>query len=355
MVTAYINWIGTAVPPHDVHRKFLAFAPTLLASERDCRLFRRMAERAGIEHRYSFVEPDSDPGGLDLTGLYRHEGFPDTAERMRFYERHAFDLASAALADMGQDDLRRITHIILVTCTGFYAPGLDLQMIGRFGLAPNVERTVVGFMGCQAAINALKLARHIVRSEPAARVLVLSLELCTVHLQRTSELEQVLCFLIFADGCAASLVTAEPEGIAIDGFSSVVLSGTSDQITWHIGPLGFDMVLSGKVPGTIYRGLRSEITTVLGGRQPRDYALWAVHPGGRSILDAVQASFRLDGEQLRPSRDVLRRYGNMSSATIMFVLKEMLAGGAGSGPGCALAFGPGLSAESMMFRIGDPA
>lgn len=356
MSSAYINRIGTAVPPFDVHRKFLEFAPSLLRDDRDRRLFLRMADRSGIEHRWSFVEPDPDPQGLDLNGFYRRGAFPDTAARMRFYERHAFGLARAALDDLGfERDRERITHLITVSCTGFYAPGLDLQIVEHFGLAPQVERTMVGFMGCQAAINALKLARHIVRSEPDAAVLVVNLELCTLHLQETADLEQVLSFLIFADGCAATLVSAEPAGIAIDGFASAVMPESADQITWRIGPGGFDMVLSGQVPRTIGRGLPGDLTGMLGGRAPQDIGLWAVHPGGRSVLDAVQEGLSLSDPQLAFSRQVLRHYGNMSSATVMFVLKAMLrsAQGAPERPaqGCAIAFGPGLTAETMLFRM----
>ena len=352
MVSAYINRIGTAVPPFDVHAKFVSYAPKLLREGRDRRLFARMADRAGIEHRFSFLQPDPAIEALDTQGFYRAGAFPDTGERMRFFERHAFDLGRKAVSELGiQVQAQEITHLIAVSCTGFYAQGLDLQVVEHFGLRPTVERTVVGFMGCYAAINALKLARHIVRSQPDAKVLVLNLELCTIHLQEIDDLEQVLSFLIFGDGAAACLVSAEPTGLRIEDFHSTVLPGSSDQITWRIGGAGFDMVLSGKVPRTIGHGLPPSMDRILNGWAPEDVALWAIHPGGRTIIDAVQDALGLGDEQVATSRGVLRRFGNMSSATIMFVLKEMMAARPARGLlGCAMAFGPGLTAESMLLR-----
>jgi alpha-pyrone synthase len=330
-----------------VHGKFIAYAPRLLEAPRERRLFTRMAERAGIERRYSVLEPHPDPERLDRAGLFRPGAFPRTAARMHAYEQHAPELALRAVLDLDAE-LAGITHLVVVSCTGFSGPGLDLQLIDRLGLEPTVERTVVGFMGCSAAINALRFARHIVRSEPDARVLVLCLELCTLHLQETPDLEQLLSFLIFADGCAAGVVSAEPRGLALYGSCSAPVPQTADQITWRIGDAGFAMVLSGEVPATIAQALPSHLEAILGGRPKEEVALWAVHPGGRSILDAVERALDLAPTDLAASRDVLRRYGNMSSASVMFVLKLMLEGGA-RGLGCAIAFGPGVVAESIMF------
>ena len=351
MVPVYINRIATAVPTHDVHRKFLDYAPSMLADERARRLFRRMTERADIGHRYSYIPPHPEPEVLDRIGFFRRGAFPDTATRMRFYEEHALRLALDAARGLGP--LEGVTHLIVTSCTGFYAPGLDLQLMEHLGLGAGVERTLVGFMGCQAALPALKLAAHIVRSRPEARVLTVNLELCTIHLQETAELESILSFVIFADGCAASLVSAEPAGLRITGFGSTVIPESSDQISWHIRESGFLMWLDGAVPATIARGLPGSIRGLLGGRHPSEVGTWAVHPGGRTILDAVGDALALGKEALGPSRRVLRDYGNMSSATVMFVLSDVLARAGEERPGCALAFGPGLTAEAMTFRAGD--
>lgn len=351
MTPVFLNRVATAVPPHDVHRKFVDFGPSLLADDRSRRLFRRMADRAQIEHRFSFIEPDPSPDGLDRAGFYPRGAFPGTEQRMGFYEMHAFELARAALERLGLPAYKNtISHLIVTTCTGFYAPGLDLQIVEHFGLPEGVERTLIGFMGCQAAIPAMKLATHIVRSRPAARVLMVNLELCTIHLQETSDLQSVLSFLIFADGCAASLLSAEPTGLEITGFGSTVLPASRDQIRWHIGGNGFLMWLDGAVPGTIARGLSTRLGAMLPGCDPAAVDIWAIHPGGRSILDAAQDALAAADDQLAASRGVLRDFGNMSSATVMFVLRRILEQGDGDRRGCAVAFGPGLSAEAMLFR-----
>lgn len=351
MVDAYLNRIATAVPDNDVHSKFVESAPTLLSEERYRLLFGRMAAKSQIEHRYSFLKPHPEVAGFDADNFYKRGAFPNTETRMRFYERHAFTLAKKALDKLDfAAEAGEITHLILTTCTGFYAPGIDLQIVQHYKLNPAVERTIVGFMGCYAGLNALKLARHIVRSEPTSRVAILNLELCTIHLQETDDLAQVLSFLIFADGCSASIVSADPVGIELQSFTSTVMADSADQITWHIGDVGFDMVLLGKVPLTISKGLPSRLNSILAGNRSVDIEHWAVHPGGRTILDAVEGSIGLPEHALRQSRDVLRRFGNMSSATVMFVLEEMLRPGTKQGRGSAMAFGPGVTVESMLFQ-----
>ena len=354
MTDVYLNRIGTSVPPHDVHEAFVQFAASLLPDPRMQRLFHRMGERSGIEHRYSTVEPLADLAGfrLDQDSFYRRGEFPGSAGRMSRYEQSALPLALRAVAELGiADRLDEISHVIVTSCTGFYAPGLDLQLVQALGLRSSVERTVVGFMGCYAAFNALKLARHIVRSEPASRVLLVNIELCTLHLQETRELEQMLSFLVFADGCAASLVSAEPTGIRLDSFHSEFLPDTARLITWRIGDNGFDMVLSGEVPAAVGAGLARAAPRILDRGTTEGVDLWAVHPGGRSVLDAVQNALKLPADALADSRAVLRAFGNMSSATILFVLARMMRTGQSGANGIAMGFGPGLVAETMRFRL----
>jgi predicted naringenin-chalcone synthase len=266
---------------------------------------------------------------------------------MKLYEAHAFALAKRAIDQL---ELGAITHVIVTTCTGFYAPGLDLQIVNHYGLPSTTERTVIGFMGCFAAFNALKLARHIVRSEQKSRVLVLNLELCTLHLKEAGSLEEMLAFLIFADGCAATIVSNEETGLSLNSFCSTLIEKSEDLITWHIANSGFDMQLSGQVPAAIARSLPASLNEIITPYTKDDLALWAIHPGGRTILNAVQEGVALDASQMRYSRDILQRYGNMSSATVMFVLKEILENSAAHGTGCAMAFGPGLTVESMIFN-----
>jgi predicted naringenin-chalcone synthase len=355
MTTAYVNRIGTAVPPHDIHAPFTAFAGSMLADAKTRSVFDRLAERSGIAHRYSFLPAGDIAGGeIDAEGFYRRGAFPGTRARMARYERDAVVLALQAIAALAPD-VSAITHLIVASCTGFTAPGLDLMLAERLGLRPSVERTVIGFMGCSAAVPALRAAHHIVRSDPAAHVLVVNLELCTLHLQETPDLETVLSFLLFGDGCAAALVTAEPVGVALDDFRVSVIPDSQDLITWHIGDQGFLMHLSGQVPARIARALRADLADadgILRGEGTQSIDLWAVHAGGRTVLDAVQTGLALDPTALAFSRQVLRRHGNMSSATILFVLADMMAqADAATRRGLGMAFGPGMVAETFRFRL----
>jgi predicted naringenin-chalcone synthase len=349
--TAYLNRIATAVPEHDVHDAFVVFAEQMLADERLRTVFRRMVGRADIAHRYSFLNPQGSAGQFSSKNaheFYRLGNFPTTAQRMELFEQSAPVLMRKAVDKLALSDQERatITHVLVTCCTGLYAPGLDFEIVDHLGLSPGVERTMVGFMGCYAAINALKLARHIVRSEPRASVLMLNLELCTLHFQETQELEQVLSFLVFADGAAASLISAREHGFALDSFKAVTVPETRGLITWKIRGLGFDMLLSGQVPTELGRSLHE--TELMAERDGLD--LWAVHPGGRSILDAVEKGLELPANALAASREVLSRFGNMSSATIMFVLERTMQQARPGQRGCAMSFGPGLTAETMRFH-----
>jgi len=346
--SVYINEIGCAVPEHDFHRKFVDFAPSLLSDEREKGLFRRMAERSQIEHRYAVLAPSTDGRELDAEGFYRPGAFADTGRRMQRYDREAILLAAAALRDLRE---REFSHLVVASCTGFAAPGIDLQILAHLGLPASVERTVVGFMGCSAAIPALRLARHIVRSDRCARVLVVAVELCSLHLQSSDRLNQVLSFLLFADGCAAAVVSSEPCGLEVIGFSSAVLPNTADHITWRVGTSGFAMRLSGQVPSAIRHHLPSALPLLLPEMERQHVSLWAVHPGGRSVLDAAESGLGLPDYALVPSRRILRDYGNMSSATVLFVLREIMQQGS-AGQGCAMAFGPGIATEAMTFTAG---
>jgi len=351
---AHINRIATSVPPHDVHRSFVAFAEGMMPEGTQRSLFRRMVRMSAIEHRYSFLEPIASDNGVwrDAEDLYATGKFPDTARRMEAFEKFAPRLAECALNRLAltEDERRAVTHVIVTTCTGLYAPGLDFDIVNHLGLNPSVERTMVGFMGCYAAINALKSAHHIVRSEPDSVILILSLELCTLHLQETTDLEQMLSFLLFADGCAACLVSAKPTGLAIDSFLALRIPETSHLITWKIRDLGFDMHLSGHVPAEISRAMREVGHHVTRGEDPLTIDLWAVHPGGRTILDAVEKGMGLSSDALCHSRDILARFGNMSSATVMFVMQNVMQNASSGQRGCAMSFGPGVTAETMLFH-----
>ena len=340
-MSAFINRIGTAVPAHDVHAAFLEFASAGLADAKSRNVFDRMAARSGIGHRFSHMRPgDIGRGEVDAGGFYRRGAFPGTAARMQRFEVHALELALAAVAGLGS--LEGISHVVVASCTGFTAPGLDLQLTQRLGLSAHVARVMVGFMGCSAAVPALRSADAIVRADPAARVLVVNVELCSLHLRETADVETALTFMLFGDGATAAIVSSDAEGIGLGAFRSSVIPGTAGLITWAIGDHGFEMYLSGRVPARIAEALRLD--------PPGEFDLWAVHAGGRTVLDAVEIALSLPASCLAQSRKVLQEYGNMSSATLMFVLAGMLRDGC-QGSGFAMAFGPGMVAETFRFCI----
>lgn len=351
MTSAYLQRIATAVPDHDIHRNFIDFAAEMLADPRARSVFQRLVAKSDIRHRYSCLQRDASGDGFaaDAYSFYAGGHFPTTGERMKVFEAAAPLLARRALdrLALSGEERSRIRHVLVTCCTGFYAPGLDFDILDYLGLPDSTERTLVGFMGCYAAINALKLARHIVRSQPESRVLMVNLELCTLHFHASQDLGEVLAFLLFGDGCAAALLGSDAAGLAIDGFHTMRLENSRQLITWRIGDLGFDMFLSTHVPAQIAKAMREHAAAVSGDR-PVD--LWAVHPGGRAVLDAVEDGLGLEPDALRASRCVLSRYGNMSSATVMFVLQQLMQTATAGQRGCALGFGPGVTAEIMRFH-----
>ncbi len=310
-----------------------------------------MAERSGIEHRWSVLPRPEDGGSPTGRGGFYGLGPPPTSERMALYAKAAPKLALDAIDALKQVfPIAGVTHLVVASCTGFVAPGID-QIIAEAVELPDVERTLVGFMGCYAAVAALRTARHIVRSEPSARVLVVTVELSSLHLQEARELEPLLAMLQFADGAAAALITSEPGGFAVARPFVMNLPESQELIRWTIGDTGFEMHLSGEVPGRIRSALQQEPVRerLIDGQPLTKVDCWAVHAGGHSILNAVEQGLGLDPEALAASRDVLARFGNMSSSTLMFVLAELLEQEEHR-TGIALAFGPGLAVEGFHFE-----
>ncbi|KKW90762.1 MULTISPECIES: type III polyketide synthase [Sphingobium] len=348
-VRACINAIGCAVPAQDMHASFIQWAGRQLDNPRERQLFLRMAERSGIDHRWCVLPPTAEGGSPVDPGGFYSGAMPPTSLRMRCYADHAPALALEAVARLKEKvAVERISHLVVASCTGFVAPGIDQIIAQRLGLQ-GVERTLVGFMGCYAAVAALRTARHIVRSEPEARVLVVTVELSSLHFQPERQIERLLMMLQFADGAAAALVTAEGSGIAIDRPFSFNLTDSAELIRWEIGDSGFVMHLSGEVPGRIQTalGVPAIRRAMWGSDDPAEIQDWAVHAGGRSILDAVEHGLGLGNDALASSRSVLARFGNMSSSTLMFILGDRLGH---ARQGVALAFGPGLAAEGFRFE-----
>ncbi|TCD05554.1 type III polyketide synthase [Erythrobacteraceae bacterium CFH 75059] len=347
---AIITGLAGAVPALDFEADYRRWACARLAPSGRAGLYARMAERSGIEHRWSVLE--AEDARLDQgQGFYGGDTPPSTSARMRIYAREAPELALQAIRKLGP--LPPVTHLVVASCTGFVAPGIDQIIARRLGLDGAVERVLIGFMGCYAAVTALRTARHIVRSDPGARVLVVTVELSTLHHQDEPEIEPMLAGAQFGDGAAAALVEGCGRGLEIGAGLSATLDGSDDLITWEIADTGFRMHLSGAVPARIAAalgegGLGARIAALVGTDQPVSYA---VHAGGRSILDAVERGLHLPPGALAASRAVLRECGNISSSTLMFVLERLMQDKPTRG--IALAFGPGLAVEGFVFGWHD--
>ena len=346
--------IGTAVPANDIHSAFIGWAVGRLRDPAASSLFRRMAARSGITHRFSVLPVGANGGSpVDPGGFYQAVKLPPTSARMALYAEYAPGIAIAAInALRRQDDLARVTHLVVASCTGFVAPGIDQIIARQLGLNHSVERMLVGFMGCYAAVAALRSARHIIRSEPHAVVLVVTVELSTLHLQDDDEIEPLLAMLQFGDGAAAALVSANGAGLSIERPFAINLPDSEDLIRWTIGDQGFAMHLSGEVPARLREALhREDVRQTL--LADAEVDSWAVHAGGRSILDAVAGGLGLADDALAASRGVLSDYGNMSSATLMFIIARHFAYRPQNG--VAIAFGPGLACEGFGYSWIDDA
>jgi predicted naringenin-chalcone synthase len=279
---------------------------------------------------------------------------PTTAERMRIYADEAGPLAvqaaKIATAEAGFAP-ESFTHLVTVSCTGFVAPGVDLALIRGLGLRPTVERTHVGYMGCHGALNGLRVANAFATADPAARVLLCAVELCSLHYYYGNAADKLIANAIFADGAAAVVGTGDrTPGLRLAASGSCLVPDSEGDMGWTVGDHGFEMMLSRKVPGLIARHLRPWLTSWLGdnGLSLGEVRSWAVHPGGPKILSAVEESLELPAEGLAASRGVFADYGNMSSPTVLFVLDRLRKANAPR-PCVALGFGPGLVAEAALF------
>jgi len=356
-MTMLIAGIGTAVPLHRIAQADAAEIATQFSCETPAqeRLFKGMYRRAGVDTRHSVVLEASD-GDLGARQSFYTHANPTTRDRMRKYEEQAGALAVSA----GREALRearvqaeRVTHVITVSCSGFHAPGFDIAMIKQLGLAAQVARTHVGFMGCHGLLNGLRVAHAFLAADPRACVLLCAVEMCSLHHQYGWDSDQIVANALFADGSAA--LVGVSEGPTSGSVYRVVASGSTlvddseDAMSWRIADHGFQMTLSPRVPELISRTIRPYLDGWLA-RQGMDFAAvgsWAVHPGGPRILAEFGEATGLDRAMLETSHKVLAEYGNMSSPTVLFILDRLRRIGAPR-PCVALAFGPGLAVESVL-------
>ncbi|MCE9613427.1 MAG: type III polyketide synthase [Lentisphaerae bacterium] len=364
---ALIHHIETLVPETAYSQAFIEARMRQWArTERQQRVLRQIYRHTSIDKRHSVV---SDFVSAAPRELYRIDADgqvdnPRTGERNAFFVKHArpmaVELARRALAACPHIAPALVTHVITVSCTGFSNPGMDYHVVRELGLAASVQRYQLGFMGCYAALPALRMAAQFCAADPCAVVLVVCVELCTLHLHPRGTVDDMLANALFADGAACAVVSGRPaaEGaraLALGEFASALVTEGESEMAWSIGDNGFDIVLSAYVPKIIGGVIRELVAPVLRTQSlaPGDVAHWAVHPGGRAIVDKVEAGLGLAPEQVAASREVLRRYGNMSSATVLFVLRELWTSPAVR-PGehiFAMAFGPGLAVESALLEV----
>jgi len=361
---AYIHHIETLVPEISYTQEFACEVMKTWTPEKNAqRYINKVYAASGINKRHCVVK-DFGKEGSDSLSIYRSNGElkePSTGERNDVFivESRAMvqEVARKAIENCSSVNTEDITHLITVSCTGFYNPGPDLAVMDALSLPASVQRFHLGFMGCYAAFPALKMAEQFCDANPSANVLIVCVELCSLHLQIKEDLDAILANSVFADGAAAVVVNGKkPEsggrGLDLKHFSCRLAPEGVEDMAWDIGDKGFNIVLSKYVARIIGAGIEGIISEILGENElkPENVDTWAVHPGGRSILDKIETSLKIEEEQLAASRKVLFDYGNMSSPTILFILAEILNGSTTKDGErvCAMAFGPGLTIETAI-------
>ena len=357
--------VGVAVPPHEITQEAsLALTQRVCCVDSRQRRFAKVLYgHAGVATRYG-VLPLAEADRWAPNGPLATDGTPSlgpsTEARMEYYKQHALPLAlEASRQALGRSGCQpnEITHVVTASCTGFTAPGVDFGLIQHLQLRATTERIHVGYMGCHGAINALRAARGLACADARHRILVCSVELCTIHYAFQWNTERMLGNALFADGSGAVILGAEDKRAdktdhrwRLAATGSYIFPGTADAMTWSVGNHGFVMSISSELPRLIQANLHEWLSAWLEshGLGVGDVNLWAIHPGGPKIVEAVEAAMGLTSEQTAISRQVLSAYGNMSSATVLFILQTLF--DRGDRPPCVLlGFGPGLVAEAALF------
>lgn len=363
MVTR-IHSIGTATPKYRLSqaetRDFFIAQPGV--DRLAARLIGAAFDHSAIDSRYTVICELTGGAGqfVDESG---HLRVPTTGERNAVYRSEAPALFAAAARDALERAVVRaaeVTHVVTASCTGFFAPGPDFRLVQDLGIPPTAQRVHIGFMGCAAAFPALRTAADICATHPDAVVLVACAEICSLHIRASGDPEQIVASAVFADGAAAAVVSATPARrdsavLELGEFGTAITADGESDMDWTIGDQGFEMRLTSEVPRIIGREIAGVVGSMLGdGVDPlQSVDAWAVHPGGRSVLDRVQSGLDLPDTALDDSRAVLRDFGNMSSATVLFILQRILGSDSlGDGARIAgLAFGPGLTVETARFTL----
>jgi alkylresorcinol/alkylpyrone synthase len=339
--------VASALPAHTVGRGETASALRRLFPAQDPSLIDQLVERSGVENRYIALPLEETLAPRDFT------------ERNRLWREAALALserAARAALDRAGIEASAVDVVLDVSCTGVAIPALDVALVPALGLRHDVLRIPITESGCAAGALALGVARTFV--ERGATVLVTACELCSLTLvdddvSRTNLVASVL----FGDGAAAAVLAPGERGPALLASGSRLLAGTSELMGFDVGSHGLRIVLQRELPVVLASELEAAVEGFLGanGLRPADVALHLVHPGGRRILDAYAEVFGLRDEDLAISRESLRRYGNLSSASVLTLLEIALARGARTEPGrpaFVLGVGPGLSLELSLWSFG---
>lgn len=344
---------GAPIPQAEISR-FMQVAHQLDTQER--RKLDFLYRKSGIDSRHSVLDDFQKQEVSDFSFFPKNKElnpFPGTAARMQVFEEKGPELAEQAVQAALQQakvEANSLTHLILISCTGMVAPGLELDLMRRLGIPSSVERYCIHFMGCYAAFTGLRLADQLVKANPKARVLVVSVELCTLHFQKEYTEDNLLANSLFGDGAAAAVVMQSEKGLQIKNYFSEVLWEGEKDMAWKIGDFGFEMRLSQYIPSLLNQGiwrLRDLFEAKFNFSQVKHVA---IHPGGKQILIQVQKAFGLSPEVNQHALEVLRTCGNMSSASILFVLERMLQDSSIQGDILALGFGPGLTLETTHYE-----
>jgi predicted naringenin-chalcone synthase len=348
--------IGTAVPAYKHSQDdILGFMQRVYApDESNRRKLKFLYRQGGINTRYSVLPDYSLPAvGWEFYPASENlEPFPSLEKRMQWFQRSAGQLSQEAAENcLAKTDKKNITHLITVSCTGMSAPGLDIEMLERLKLPLTTNRTAINFMGCYAAIQALKLASAFCKAEPESNVLIICTELCTLHFQKEATIDNITSSMLFGDGSAAVMVSGDKSADGYDlahFYSSISPKGKAD-MAWELSSKGFLMTLSGYIADLIKEDFGTMVEGALrsAGMEMHDISQWCIHPGGKKILEAVHSSLGFSNGQLQSCYDVLKEYGNMSSPTVLFVLERILRQ---QPPGriFGAAFGPGLTMETFI-------
>ncbi|HMG89887.1 MAG TPA: type III polyketide synthase [Chryseolinea sp.] len=361
-----ITAIGTANPEYRFTQTQIAdfMVKAMQLNQHDTRKLRAIFNASGIDYRYSVLEDyDSDQANTFYANSHDFEPFPSTAKRLKYFRNNALDLSYSAVQNLIRStpsfELQKTTHLIIVCCTGMYAPGLDIDLVKKLQLSTTVLRTSINFMGCYAAFNAFKIADAFCQVDENAKVLIVCTELCSLHFQKAPTDDNLISNALFGDGAAAVLIegkTTAPLRLKAENFFSDLVIEGEDDMAWAIGDLGFEMKLSTYVPSIIKGGILKLTTSLLDkiSKNINDVRFFAIHPGGRKILESIEDELGITKCQNAPAYHVLKNYGNMSSPTILFVLQEIfnkLVPGDHGEHILSFAFGPGLTLESMVLKI----